>query len=118
MAGTPFSVRMEFWRSTGFAHWSPDGKEIVFASAQGLLFVVHPDGTGVRRIPFGTGGSFSFASAPNWSPDGTSIVFTLFLQKNGQFDIYTVRSDGSQLVQVTNTPDVEGVPDWGTHPIQ
>ena len=102
----------------GFAHWSPDGKEIVFASAQGLLFVVHPDGTGVRKIPFDTGGSFSFALAPNWSPDGASIVFNLFLQKKGQFDIYTVRSDGSQLVQVTNTPNFEDVPDWGTHPLQ
>src|SRR4030095_164582 len=26
--------------------WSPDGSEILFASAHGALFVVHPDGTG------------------------------------------------------------------------
>ena len=98
------------------ARWSPDGSLILFASDHGSLFFVHPDGTGVRRIPLETGGGFSFAFAPGWSPDGTRIVFSLFLDTTGQVDIYTARSDGSDIVNVTDTSDFEDLADWGTHP--
>jgi Tol biopolymer transport system component len=97
--------------------WSPDGSAILFASEHGLLFVVYPDGTGVRRITLDTGGGFSFASAPGWSPDGTRIVFSLFLDRIGQEDIYTAGSDGTDLVNVTDTPDFEDLADWGPHPL-
>lgn len=97
--------------------WSPDGSEILFASAHGSLFVVHPDGTGVRAIPLDTGGGFSFAFTPGWSPDGTRIVFSLFLDRTGQVDIYSALSDGTDLVNVTNTPDFEDFADWGPHPL-
>lgn len=96
--------------------WSRDGREILFASAHGSLFVVHPDGTGVRAIPLDTGGGFSYAFAPGWSPDGTHMVFSLFLDKTGQEDIYTALSDGTDLVNVTDTPDFEHSADWGQHP--
>jgi hypothetical protein len=32
-------------------------------------------------------------------------------------DIYTARSDGTHLAQVTNTPDFEDLADWGSHPL-
>ena len=97
--------------------WSPDGTEILFGSAKGKLFVVHPDGTGLAQIPIDTGGGFSFAFGPGWSPDGKNMVFSLFLATKGQVDIYTARADGTHLVQVTNTPDDEEFADWGTHPL-
>lgn len=97
--------------------WSPDGSKILFAGAHGSLFVVHPDGTGVRAIPLDTGGGFSYAFAPDWSPDGTHMVFSLFLRKTGKEDIYTALSDGTNLVNVTDTPDFEDVADWGQHPL-
>jgi Tol biopolymer transport system component len=96
--------------------WSPDGNEILFASAHGSLFVVHPDGGGLRGIPLDTGGGFSFAFTPGWSPNGTGIVFSLFLDKTDQEDIYTARSDGANLVNVTDTPDPEFFADWGYIP--
>ena len=99
------------------ARWSPDGTAILFASDHGLLFVVHPDGTGVRRIPLDTGAGWSFAFAPGWSPDGKRIVFSLFLDKRGQEDIFTARSDGTDVLNATDTPDFEDVADWGTHPL-
>jgi Tol biopolymer transport system component len=34
---------------------------------------------------------------------------------NGQEDIYTANADGSDVKQVTDTPDFENGPDWGTH---
>ena len=36
---------------------------------------------------------------------------------NGQEDTYTANSDGSNLVQVTNAPEVENGPDWGRSPV-
>jgi Tol biopolymer transport system component len=96
--------------------WSPDGTKILFGSARGKLFVVHPDGTGLAQIPLHTGGGSWFAFGPGWSPDGQNIVFSLFLATKGQVDIYTARADGTHLVQVTNTPETERFADWGTHP--
>ena len=101
----------------GLAHWSPDGREILFASAQGSLFTIRPDGVGLRAIPLETGGGFSFAFTPGWSPDGTRIVFSLFLRTTGQVDIYTVRADGRQVAQVTDTSDFEDLADWGPSPL-
>jgi Tol biopolymer transport system component len=98
-------------------HWSPDGSEILFAGARGTLFVVHPDGGGLRAIPLETGGSHSIAFTPDWSPDGTRIIFSLVLQSTGQEDIYTARPDGTDIGQATDTPDFENFADWGTHPV-
>jgi hypothetical protein len=97
--------------------WSPDGTELLFGSTRGKLFVVHPDGTDLTQIPIDTGGGRSFAFGPGWSPDGNRIVFSLFLATKGQVDMYTARADGTDLVQVTDTPDVEEFTDWGTHPL-
>ncbi len=44
-------------------------------------------------------------------------MFSLFLRATGQWDIYTARSDGSDLVNVTDTSDFEDLADWGTHPL-
>jgi len=52
----------------------------------------------------------------NWSPDGSKIIFERFSGNQG--DVYTVNPDGTDLTEVTGTPDDEGgPPNWGTHPI-
>ena len=96
------------------ASWSPDGRWILF-DARGDLFIVHPDGTGLRQIVLHPG-SRHWAFEPAWSPDGTRIVFSMWVLALGQDDIYTARVDGSDLFQVTNTPDHEGQADWGAAP--
>jgi Tol biopolymer transport system component len=95
--------------------WSPDGQWILFAH-DGSLFKVHPDATGLQRIPLAHGPGRSSAGAPGWSPDGTRIVFAMARTANGsQVDIFTARADGTDLVQVTDTPDTDNQPDWGTN---
>jgi WD40-like Beta Propeller Repeat len=113
----------------GDGSWSPQGNEILFSANvpqtdRRTIWVVHPDGSGLRQIPIDScGGPFSDPESigcfsPSWSPDGTKIVFVRFDPSAGQSDIYTVNAHGTGLFQVTNTPTIdEGKPDWGTHPV-
>lgn len=97
------------------AQWSPDGQTIISETTQGRLFVVRADGTGLRPIRLQTGTNQYYAFEPDFSPDGTQIVFCMWL--HGQEDIYTANADGSNVVQVTNTPDIKNGPDWGRVPV-
>lgn len=97
-------------RSSG--SWSPDGQWIAFAGPPHDLYLVHPGGSGLVRIPVNLG--MGRPLQPRWSPDGTMLVFGL--QTNGQGDIYSVHADGSDLTQITSTPTIdERWPDWGTY---
>jgi Tol biopolymer transport system component len=98
------------------ASWSPDGRWILF-DAGGRIFVIHPDGSGLRQVRIDTGGSRYFAKHPAWSPDGNKIAFALFLPQNGAQDIYTMNADGTGLTQVTASPTFDDEPDWGAHPL-
>lgn len=47
-----------------------------------------------------------------WSPDGKRILFTT--NRFGQFDLATIKADGSDFKRLTSTPDVfEMDPHWG-----
>jgi len=98
--------------------WSPDGETILFTS-RGSLYVVHPDGTGLAKIPLATRG-FRRAFDPDWSPDGTKIVFGLFTRTKPGTEregIYTANADGSDVQRVTNSPTRDATPDWGPPPL-
>lgn len=72
--------------------YAPDGRQVVFESdREGTqqLYVMNADGSGVRRISFGTGRY----STPVWSPRGDYIAFTKQLM--GRFLIGVMRPDGS-----------------------
>jgi Tol biopolymer transport system component len=66
--------------------WSPDGKRIVFTTAQTLsgsyeykrIGVVRSDGTGLRlltRVQRYAERRFGFQESPAWSPDGRRLVY-------------------------------------------
>jgi Tol biopolymer transport system component len=100
--------------------WSPDGSKIAFEH-RGSLFTVHPDGTGLAKVPLAIGVRY-FAGDFVWSPDGTKIVFLLFKQAGPQTfqeGIATANADGSNVQQVTVAPSglFDHEPDWGPHPL-
>jgi TolB protein len=95
--------------------WSPDGKWILFRSneelvAQPQIFVIHPDGTGLRQLTHFKRGTIVTSSS--FSPDGTWIVYGS-TGSAGQADIFVMRADGTGSRAVTRTKDWESAPDWG-----
>ena len=49
-------------------------------------------------------------SNPVWSPDGTQILFTS--ERDGSVDVYVMNADGSNQVNLTNSPFWEGAATW------
>ena len=96
------------------ASWSPDGNWILFNDHKGRLWTVHPNGTGLHKIKLDVATDY-FAFEADWSPDGTRMAFSMWVPDLGQDDIYTANPDGTDVRQVTNTPEHEGNVDWGTH---
>ncbi len=66
------------------------------------------DGTEARRITSFGAGSF----APFFTPDGRRILFSSNLAdpKGREFDIWSIRLDGSGLERVTTAPGFDGFP--------
>jgi len=56
-----------------------------------------------------------------WSPDGSRILIKRYMNgdvPNPNMDLFSMRSDGTDLIQVTNDPDDDRFMDWGVHPLQ
>lgn len=89
-----------FGEGESVAAWSPAGSLIAF-EAHGLygatIFVVEPDGHGLRRIA----PEFAITAKPQWSPDGARLVFQN--SRTGRVagdEAWTIAADGSDPVRI------------------
>jgi Tol biopolymer transport system component len=75
------------------ASWSPDGKQIVFASVtegKNQIYVINKNGTGLKRLTE----TDAEEMEPTFSPDGKKILF--ISKRDGLRQIFIMNSDGSE----------------------
>ena len=78
--------------------WSPDGREIAFASLHGNqrdIYVTNVEGDQVRRLT----NHPAEDHAPAWSPDGRRIAF--YSNRDHQAGIFVVDAEGANLKRLT-----------------
>jgi Tol biopolymer transport system component len=104
--------------NAGFPSYSADGKEIAFrvakpdphSAALGGVAVLNLETRKVRVLTQG------YDNLPIWSPDGSRIMFTRGVKIAGSiwsnFDIYTVRPDGTDLQRLTTHESSDGHAVW------
>jgi Tol biopolymer transport system component len=98
--------------------WSPDGTSIAFTrySQAATIWLIDADGTNVRRLTTTTPSPEE--GQPQWSPDGNWIVFsreTSHMAASGPqstWDIFVVRSDGTDLRRLTRNAGSNTGPAW------
>ena len=85
--------------------WSPNGDRIAFGRS-GDLWVMDADGSDQQQLTSGP----NLDLGPRWSPVEDRIAF--FSDRNGGSAVYTVRSDGTQIAQMTPDALNAGAPGW------
>jgi len=81
--------------------WSPDGRKLVFASrryADADLFAIDVETRALDQLTSGQWNEYD----PAWSPDGAWIAYVTRIEDQG--DIFVMRADGSEAVNVTDSP--------------
>lgn len=127
LPGSGMPAGIAIWRQSGLQSltdevaydawptWSPDGTRIAYlAAGYGIhefdLWLTNADGSGTPVL------LRKGANNPAWSPDGTKIAFEATVQSNT--DIYVMDPDGSNVVRLTEDPELDVNPTWspdGTH---
>lgn len=92
-----------------FPAWSPTGEWITFVSwrdGNADIFIVRPDGRGVRNLTQDKGWDVS----PSWSPDGAEIAF--FSVRSRYRNLYVMDAEGSHLRQLTDMQELSAGYYW------
>ena len=105
----------EVWNLTAdpandlWATWAPDGRRLAFTSwrdGNAEIYLVDADGTNLTRLTTDPADD----EYPDWSPSGEWIVFHRFTLMTGGYQVFKIRPDGSDLVQLTAADHIR--PKW------
>lgn len=91
--------------------WSPTGDRLVFerygfGNGTADLFTSRPDGSDERRL---TATQWD-ENWPSYSPDGEHLLFGS--NKDGDWDIYSLRLNDAEIVKLTQNESDERIADW------
>jgi Tol biopolymer transport system component len=89
--------------------WSPDGRSILVATGDGTLVTVTPSSS--ESLPIVGEGIDGFALGGTWSLDGSHVLFSMTFQGD-LWDVYVVAADGSNLIRITDSVDIEEGAIW------
>ena len=103
--GSSFTTIVDDGVNNGFPGWSADGKQIVYRRAKQLVIRNLADGT---TTPLTDGAHYD--NFPQWQPHGNVILFTS--DRDGRFELYTVRPDGTGVKRLTNVPGSNAHSTW------
>ncbi len=87
--------------------WSPDGRQIAFVTIDERIWVADADGKNKGTVAQVSG---QYCHQPDWSPDGQWITFAS--DREGNIELFKVRSDGTELTRLTNHPGIDCRPRW------
>jgi TolB protein len=111
--GSGFQQLTSGANNNGFPSMSPDGRRFVYRT-------FGPDGSGLRIMDVDTKAvtvlSREYDNFPLWSPRGDVILFSR--QADGDYEIYTVKPDGSDVKRLTRARGNDAHMAWspeGTH---
>jgi Tol biopolymer transport system component len=107
--------------------WSPDGSKIAFvrgydgtseghantSTCASKIYVIDVPNPVAGGVEVGTEVSLTGGQGgtdPAWAPDGTRIAFSSY--RDGNYEIYTMAPDGSDVIRLTNTAEAEAEPAW------
>lgn len=97
--------------------WSPDGTRLAISSfregsweifVMDMVCLNEPESCPDSLIQLTADGNGNLS--PVWSPDGSRFVFNS--KTNGNWDVYTMAADGSDIRQVTTAPENDLAPAW------
>ena len=91
-------VLLESSMSLGYQSVSPDGRWLAFSgsSPQEDIYLLDIESKRLRRL---TSDAFK-DRGPSWAPDSETLYF--FSDRSGRYQIWSLRTDGSGLQQVTD----------------
>lgn len=102
--GTDVRPLLPYFSETGFYEptWSPDNKQVAYRGYDSFtnkyqIYKINVDGTGETKL---TTSSVESSYSPNWSPNGRRIAYSTTV--SGNREIYTMKTDGTDVVRLTN----------------